>query len=89
MFPPEARSPEWDKTGEYTCGALVVYAATHRRRLLKVGKKMTLRDVCTASKEKEGDPKDGLELVNGCVSFYVVPKGAVEIRWVEEFKRGG
>jgi small subunit ribosomal protein S7e len=87
MFPPEANRPEWDKNGEYNCGALVIYAATHRKRLFKVGKKMTLRDVCMASKEKAGEAKDGLELLDGRVCLFVVPKGDVETNWVAEFKR--
>lgn len=87
MFPPQTSAPEWDKNGEYMTGNLVVYAMTRRKRLLKVGKKMTLRDVCTAAKEKQGDPRDGLELKDGCLTFVVVPKGDVETKWVEEFKR--
>ena len=66
MFPPQAPPPEWDKEGEYIDGRLVIYAMTHRKRLLKVGKKMTLRDVFTASAAKHGEPKDGLELKDGC-----------------------
>lgn len=87
MFPPEAPAPEWDQKGEYVDGNLVIYAITHRRRLLKVGKKMTLRDVCKAARGKDGEPRDGLEVKNGCMSFVVVPKGAEEKRWVDEFKQ--
>ncbi|KAJ8522986.1 hypothetical protein ONZ45_g493 [Pleurotus djamor] len=88
MFPPNAPAPEWDRAGEYTAKSLVVYAITKRRRLLKVGKKMTLKDVCHAAKAKEGDSvKDGLEVKDGCLSFAVLPKGSVESKWVEDFKR--
>jgi len=87
MFPPQAPPPDWDKAGQYTANILVVYAMTRRKRLLKVGKKMTLRDVCIAAKAKEGEPKDGLELKDGCLTFVVVPKGEVEQNWVDEFKR--
>ncbi len=87
MFPPQASPPEWDVKGEYTSGKLVVYAVTHRKRILKIGKKMTLRDVFNASKAKDGDPHDGLELKDGCLTFVVVPKGDVEKNWVEECKR--
>jgi Cns1/TTC4 Wheel domain len=87
MFPPDAPAPEWDKKGEYTSGQLAIYAVTHRKRLLKVGQKMTLRDVCKASGAKEGEPRDGLELKDGCLTLVVVPKGRVEAKWVEEFKR--
>ncbi|KAH7931344.1 40S ribosomal protein S7 [Leucogyrophana mollusca] len=82
MFPPEAPPPDWDKRGEYTAGQLVVYAMTRRQRLLKVGKKMTLRDVCKAAKEKPGEPADGLEVKDGCLSFAVLPKGEVEQKWI-------
>ena len=87
MFPPVGAAPEWDTGGEYVDGQLVIYAMTHRKRLLKVGKKMTLRDIFQASKEKEGDPKDGLELKDRCLTFVVMPKGDVEKKWVDEFKR--
>lgn len=87
IFPPEAPAPEWDEKHEYAADKLVVYAMTRRKRLLKVGKKMTLRDVLSASKEKKGQPKDGLELKNGCLTFVVLPRGDVETKWVEEFKR--
>lgn len=88
MFPPQAPAPEWDKKGEYAEGQLVVYAMTLRKRLLKVGKKMTLRDVCTAAKGKEGDKlRDGLEVKDGCLTFVVLPKGDVEQKWVDDFKK--
>ncbi|KAF4619617.1 hypothetical protein D9613_005433 [Agrocybe pediades] len=87
MFPPKVPPPEWDKKGEYVAKSLVVYATTYRKRLLKVGKKMTLRDVCNAAKAKEGDPIDGLEIRDNCLSFVVLPKGAEETRWVEEYKK--
>jgi len=87
MFPPEAAPPEWDKNGEYIADKLVVYAMTHRKRLLKVGKRMTLRDVFNASRGKEGEASDGLELKDGCLTFVVLPKGAIEKSWVEEFKK--
>lgn len=86
MFPPQAPAPEWDKKGEYVDGRLVLYAMTHRRRLLKVGKKMTLRDVFNASQAKEGEPEDGLELKDGCLTFVVLPKGEVEREWIDDFK---
>ncbi|KJA24633.1 hypothetical protein HYPSUDRAFT_86005 [Hypholoma sublateritium FD-334 SS-4] len=84
MFPPQAPPPEWDKKGEYIAGNLVVYAPTYRKRLLKVGKKMTLRDVCNAAKAKEGEPMDGLQIKDGCLSFVVLPKGAEETKWIEQ-----
>jgi small subunit ribosomal protein S7e len=86
MFPPQAPAPEWDKKGEYVDGKLVVYAMTLRKRLFKVGKKMTLIDVCKAAKGKEGEPRDGLEVKDGCLTFVVLPKGDAEKKWVEDFK---
>ncbi|KAJ7179452.1 hypothetical protein C8R46DRAFT_987205 [Mycena filopes] len=86
MFPPQAPPPNWDVKGEYVDGQLVVYATTHQKRLLKVGKKMSLRDVCTAAKAKDGEPRDGLEMKDGCLTFAVVPKGDVEKKWIEKYK---
>ncbi|KAF7312063.1 hypothetical protein MIND_00218400 [Mycena indigotica] len=88
MFPPQVPPPNWDTKREYVDGQLVIYAMTHRKRLLKVGKKMSLRDVCAAAKGKDGENKDGLELKDGCLTFVVLPKGEVEIKWVNEYKSG-
>ena len=87
MFPPQVPPPVWDKKQEYHTDNLVVYATTSRKRLLKVGKKMTMRDVFKASREKEGTPRDGLELKDNCLTFAVLPRGDVESQWVEEYKR--
>lgn len=80
MFPPQAPHPEWDAKRQYINGQLVIYAITKTKRLLKVGKKMSLRDVCKAA-------TDGLEVKDGCLTFVVLPKGQVESDWVAEFKR--
>ena len=82
MFPPSGTPPNWDKAGEYVNGRLSIYAATSRKRLLKIGKKMMLRDVIREA-GKEGD---GLELQGGCLAFIVVPRGEVEANWIAEFK---
>lgn len=87
MFPPQVPPPEWDQKHKYVAHKLAVYATTYRKRLLKVGKKMTLRDVFKASKEKEGMPKDGLELKDNFLMFIVLPKGEVESQWVEEYTK--
>lgn len=87
MFPPNAPVPDWDSKKEYFPANLVTYAPTHRKRLLKIGKKMTLRDVFTAAKAKEGQPRDGLEVKDGCLYFVVMPKGDIETKWVEEYKQ--
>lgn len=86
MFPPVGAAPDWDVKGEYTTRNLVVYAMTRRKRLFKVGKKMTLADIFKASKAKEGEPRDGMEVKDGCLTFVVVPKGDAEVKWVNEFK---
>lgn len=87
MFPPNAPAPEWDKKGEYVDGNMVVLGWTRRQRLLKIGKKTTLRDVCKAAKTKNAEPKDGLELRDGTLTFVVLPKGVEEQKWVEDFKK--
>lgn len=87
MFPPHAPAPEWDRHAKYVNGQLVVYAITLRKRLLKVGEKMTLIDVCKAARGKEGEPRDGLEVKDGYLTFVVLPRGEVETRWIEEFKK--
>jgi hypothetical protein len=87
MFPPAAEKPPWDVNNEYVDGSLVVYTITHRKRILKVGKKMTLRDVCDAARAKEGEPRDWLELKDGCLTFIVLPKGEEEQKWVAQYKR--
>ncbi|KAH9175149.1 hypothetical protein EDB89DRAFT_1848006 [Lactarius sanguifluus] len=89
MFPPGAPAPPWDVDGRYVVGSLVVYAMTRRKRLLKVGRKMTLRDVCRAAGGTSAgatNVQDGLEVKDGCLSFVVVPKGEAEQKWVEEYK---
>jgi hypothetical protein len=91
MFPSGAPTQPWDTEGKYVDdGSLVVYAMTRRRRLLKVGRKMTLRDVCRVAGGNGAvgldGTSDGLEVKDGCLSFVVVPKGEVERKWVEEYK---
>jgi hypothetical protein len=86
MFPPMVPAPDWDKSMEYTVDKLAIYALTLQKRILKVGKKMNLRDVCKAAKAK-GQEKDGLELKDGCLTFVLLPKGLVEQQWIEEYKQ--
>lgn len=88
MFPSQtAAPPAWDVKREYSSGRLVVFAMTHKKRLLKIGKKMTLREVFQVVKDKVGDLADGLELKDGCLTFIVLPEGEEEKKWVEEYKR--
>jgi len=83
MFPPNAAAPNWDKAGEYVNGRLSIYAVTSKKRLLKIGKKKTLRDMI----REAGKDGDGLELQGGCLAVVVVPRGEVETNWIAEFKR--
>lgn len=86
MFPPEGARPAWDVAGDYTVPNLNIYAQTKRKRLLKIGKKMTLLDLCLNAAAKPGEEPDGLEMVDGHLSVIVLPKGTVEKEWIEDFK---
>lgn len=61
-----------------------VYAVTKQGRLLKAGRKLTLKQIIPAC-VKEGD---GLELTDGwCLEFYIVPAGGdAEQSWVKDMK---
>jgi hypothetical protein len=86
MFPPVTPPLEWDRKREYSNdGRLVIYAMSHRGRLLKVGRNMTLKQVCKAAAGK-GEVRDGLEIADGCLSFAVLTKGEIEEKWVQEWK---
>ena len=69
VFLPGAPRMQRDVEGIYADASLVVYATTKRKRLLKVGREMTLRDVCRASGSGGGavglDCKDRLEVQDG------------------------
>ncbi|ETS61977.1 hypothetical protein PaG_03528 [Moesziomyces aphidis] len=93
IFPSSSRgSLPWDKAGEYYDGNLVVYASTRRQRLLKLGRKLTLRHVMDQA-YKDAEPgmdkvrdRDGLVMHDGILSLVVVPKGDAEKQWVDKFK---
>jgi Cns1/TTC4 Wheel domain len=87
MFPPGGARPSWDLTGDYLVHNLVLYAQTKRKRLLKIGKKMTLASLCQSAAAKPSDEVDGLEMVDGHLSIIVLLKGDVETRWIDDFKR--
>ncbi|OXB33410.1 hypothetical protein LQV05_001866 [Cryptococcus neoformans] len=94
MFPVSPSAPqipwaEWDEKREYYVPNLVVYVETKERRLLKVGKELTLREVLgKARRDAKGEvKKDGVVLRDGLLSFVVLVKGAQEKAWIEEFKR--
>lgn len=93
MFPPESRgSLSWDTKGEYVSSKLNVYASTRKRRLLRVGRSLSLREVIDqgAQDSSDGDPKkrDGVVLRDGILSLVVLPKGTdAEKKWIDEFKK--
>jgi hypothetical protein len=68
--------------------AEVVYAVTQKGRILKVGRKLTLKKIIEAAAQKVADGSiDGLDLVEGwCLEFYIVAKGQSETRWIAEQK---
>ncbi|CDU26178.1 related to CNS1-cyclophilin seven suppressor [Sporisorium scitamineum] len=84
----------WDSNKEYYDDNLQVYATTRKERLLKLGRKLTLRQVMDeafkeADRAKGEDgvrDRDGLVMRDGILSLVVVPKGQPEKRWVDEFK---
>ncbi|CBQ73501.1 related to CNS1-cyclophilin seven suppressor [Sporisorium reilianum SRZ2] len=85
----------WDTKREYYAENLQVYATTRRERLLKLGRKLTLREVMDRA-YKEADAargedgvrdRDGLVMRDGVLSLVVLPRGEAEETWVAEFKR--
>lgn len=68
---------------------MVVYVETKAKRLLKVGKELTLREVVRKAcrEPKDGVPRDGMILKDGLLSFVVLPKGSAEKGWIDDFKR--
>ncbi|WWC68763.1 uncharacterized protein I206_102697 [Kwoniella pini CBS 10737] len=95
MFPKSSQSTskipftEWDLKKEYFIDNLVIYVETFEKRLLKVGKELTLREIIyKAKREATNDiKKDGIVLRDGLLSFIVLPKGPVEKKWIEDFKK--
>jgi hypothetical protein len=94
MFPSSPSSgqvpfPGWDTKREYYTSNLVVYVETRHRRLLKVGKDLTLREVLAKGFRApvDGVVKDGVVLKDGLLSFVVLPKGQEEKKFIDEFKR--
>ncbi|KAL8957259.1 MAG: hypothetical protein Q9183_006106 [Haloplaca sp. 2 TL-2023] len=75
--------PPWDDSGEYTAGNVHCFMQTVSGGLAKVGQKMTLLSVLGT--EKSG-PAGKVEVVDGIVRVFVVPKGRVG-EWVAEMKK--
>ncbi|KAG8821778.1 hypothetical protein FRC19_007258 [Serendipita sp. 401] len=87
MFPPNGARPGWDIKEEYDVSNLALYASTKKKRLLKIGKKTTLAELCRNAAAKPGEPVDYLELAGAHLAIIVLPKGDVEQKWIEDFKR--
>ncbi len=79
---------DWDTNRNYWTGNLNVYMETAGKRLLKVGKELSLREVMAkAVKVGEDGTRDGMALRDGLLSFVVLAKGQAEKQWIDEFKR--
>jgi hypothetical protein len=94
MFPTTSASESslwagWDTKRDYWTENLVIYVETKARRLLKVGKELTLKEaISKALKEgQDGAERDGVVLRDGLLSFIVLPRGDLEMSWISEFKR--
>jgi hypothetical protein len=91
MFSATAPPPPWDERREYVASNLVVYASTHGKRLLRVGRALSLRQLLDQGAKdadpKTGAPRDGIVLQDGILSLIVLPKGDKEKEWVERFKK--
>lgn len=68
----------WDREGEYSANGVECFMETTSGGLVRVGKKVTLLKVLAM---------DNVEVVDGVVKIYVVPKAKAE-GWVKEFKAG-
>lgn len=66
----------WDKEGEYSAGGVECFMETAAGGLVKVGKKVPLLKALSL---------DSVEVVDGVVRIYVVPR-AKAAAWVGEFK---
>lgn len=80
---------DWDQSRSYFADNLVVYAETRGKKLLKVGRGLTLRQVIDKATglSKPEDGKDGVVMQDGLLSFVVLPKGHDEKTWVDNFKK--
>ena len=92
MFPPESRgSLPWDTKGEYVSPNLSVIAKTRKGRLLRMGHKLSLRELLDqgAQLSENNDPKerDGIVLRDGIIDLYALPKGSdAEKAWISTNK---
>ncbi|KAI3618519.1 hypothetical protein CBS9595_002882 [Malassezia furfur] len=93
MFPEAARGQlPWDTAGAYVAPNLSAIAVTHQGRVLRVGRKLSLREFMdqAATTPADGNPehRDGLVLNNGTLTLAVFPRhSAAERTWVDAAKR--
>ncbi|PWN38804.1 hypothetical protein IE81DRAFT_327127 [Ceraceosorus guamensis] len=91
MFPPGGEALPWDSSGEYRTDNLRVYASTKARRLFKIGRGRSLREMIDLTAREEDAQKkmkrDGMILRDGMISLVVLPAGEKESKWVAKFKR--
>ena len=95
MFPSSSSSselpfPEWDTKREYWRDNLVVYVETAQKRLLKVGRDLTLREVIRKAVKPSANskgPDDGVVLRDGLLSLVVLVKGDREKEWINHYKK--
>lgn len=66
----------WDREGEYSANGVECFVETTSGGLMRMGKKVALLKVLSM---------DSVEVVDGVVKIYVVPKAKAE-GWVKEFK---
>ena len=69
--------PPWDSKNEYKLSGVDCYMDTSSGGLMKVGKKLSLREVLSNGKT---------EVVDGIVRIYVVPV-SYAAQWIDEVKR--
>lgn len=67
----------WDREGEYSANGVECFMETVSGGLVRVGKKVPLLKVLSM---------DSVEVVDGVVKIYMVPKAKAE-GWVQEFKK--
>lgn len=86
----ETRMP-WDSKGDYIHTKLNLIATTKQKRILRIGKGLTLREAIDQC-ARDPDPstqqqRDGMILQDGCLSFFIFPKGGeAEKEWITNFK---
>lgn len=89
--------PEWaedvaiqDQLAAFDPGLLDfdLFTITRRGRILRLGKKLTLKQICAKASSTKNDEKDSLELIGGwSLEIYAVETGKRSENWIAEMKR--